>query len=145
MFLASTAGIYARDDLSGDGVTPLESAPDQKKEKILRPPDVYVEKIAEYFNAKANDVIRLWYKGYGRNELIKLLLIMQKSHRKVRELESMRDKNEELSKIAAKYNLDYEAILAEAIEVRRTIDRRISDRVPKASLQISTGTEKNHD
>lgn len=144
MFLASTAAIYAQSDY-GDGVSPLETAPERKEEKVLRPPDVYVEKIAEHFNARQDDVIRLWYKGYGRNELIKLFLITRKSHRKIRELESMRDKNEELSKIAAKYNLDYDAILAEAIEVRKAIDRRISDRVPKASLHISTETERNHD
>lgn len=123
----------------GMGTSPFESSPAQKKERMPRPPDIYVQKIAQYFNVKEEEVARLWNRGYGRNELIKLLLIMQKSRQKLRDLARMRDKHEKLSKIAAKYDLDYDALLGEAIAVRETIDRRVSDGVPKADLSVSSG------
>lgn len=104
----------------------------QGKKPLLK--DAFIERIAIKFDQKSDDLQPLRRKGYGKVEIIKLVLISQKSNQPLKELVKKRDKNERLTKIAQEYNLDYKQINLEAYEIKEEIE---------TSLFISSTTYKH--
>jgi len=82
----------------------------QPLEKIHPQKDVYLTKIAEYFGEDINNLEKLWARGYGRRELIRLLLISQNAKISLKEVVALRDKKKSLMDISKKYAVDYTVI-----------------------------------
>ena len=111
----------------------------RKKEKDKRP-DKFIWETGQFFGMKTDELVKLWNHGYGRNELIKILLMSRYSKKDLNEIVKLRDKNTKLAKIAEKYGLDYEKILDEAAKVRSDIDFRVERST--YTVAVSTVTEK---
>ena len=114
----------------------------KKKEKKPRNPDAFIKTLAGYFNQGEASMAKLHHRGYGRNELIKMLVITTKSGKDFTEIVKLRDKKKKLSEIAETYGLDYTQVLLEAAETRKKIDYQASlFALPVgASVEVSSGT-----
>jgi hypothetical protein len=125
-----------RSAAQGDAGLGLGLSPDalqlEKKNKRLKPVDPFTITLARHFGQQQEDIAKLAARGYGRNELIKLLLISRKSGTDLRAVVRARERKMRLSAIAAQHNVDYATLLSEAETVRRQIDFE----VPRSS---STG------
>ena len=124
---------------AGVGVSPWDrSAPKKKEEKKA---DLYIKKISEHFNMEERELERFWKRGYGRNELIKLLLISKKGKKDFTKIVKQREKNIKLSRMAEKYKVDYEQVLEEAAKIREEIDYQVSISTPiQSEVRVSTGS-----
>lgn len=124
---------------TGVGISPWDtSAP--KKRKRPKTTDTYVKVIAKYFKMNEDNLARLWRRGYGRNELIKLILISQRGGQEFKKLIKQRDKNIKLSRMAEKYKVDYTQILEDASRVRKEIDYEVSITTPTVSQSVDTSS-----
>lgn len=109
---------------AGVGLSPWERR--HKKKKIIKKPDNYIKAISKYFGMNVKDIAKLNYRGYGRNELIKLILISNYSNMDFNTIIRFRDKNLKLSRLCEKYRVDYKKILKDAEITRKIIDYEIS-------------------
>jgi hypothetical protein len=119
----------------GLGLSPMDSSQLYHKDKKLKPVDPFIRVLARHFNQQENHIMKLSARGFGRNELVKLLLICSKSGKDIKEIVRQRDHNDKLSEIAARYTIDYPALLTEAETVRRQIDFEVP-----ASTMTAGGT-----
>ena len=94
----------------------------EKRDKKDRPTEPFIAALAQHFKCDRNELMKLWYRGYGRNELIKLLLISGRSGKDLKELVKQRDKGEKLSGLAKKYAVDWDQVVAETQVLRKEID-----------------------
>jgi hypothetical protein len=117
--------VFAQADV-GIGVSPWDNSTQSTDKKKPRPSDPYVRYLSKYFNQKDEDLQKLWSRGYGRNELIKLLLITKKSGKDLKESVRQRDKDTKLSRISEQYKIDYHQILTEAVTIRKEIDYEVA-------------------
>lgn len=138
--LTGIAPIFAQADV-GIGVSPWDNTTQPTDKKKPRPSDPYVKYISKYFNQKDEDLQKLWNRGYGRNELIKLLLITRKAGKELKETVRQRDKDTKLSKISEQYKIDYNQILAEASGVRKEIDYEVSRSTDSIMDKIKINSE----
>ncbi|MBN1622092.1 MAG: hypothetical protein JW871_05835 [Endomicrobiales bacterium] len=123
-FMLCVSFVYLHAEVGvGVGVSPWSASPRKKREE--KKADIYVKLIAKQFNAKEEEVEKLWKKGYGRNEIIKLLTLQQKSNHDLKDLIKQRDKNIKLSRMAEKYKVDYPGLLKEAETTRKKIDYQV--------------------
>lgn len=103
-----------------------------------KPADIYVKAISKYFNVDENELTKLWARGFGRNELIKIILSSIKSGKEINEIVKDRDKNGlKYFYIAEKYKFDFNSLLIEAAEIRKKIDNDIN-----ISTQTKNGSLK---
>jgi len=123
---------------AGMGLSPWDGGPAQKKEKQPRPPDAFIKLLAERFGQKQDDLALFWNHGYGRNELIKMLLISRQANKDIKELVRKRDKGTRLSRMAEEYRLDYAAILNETKTIRKELDYQVL--VSTTAAAVSAGT-----
>lgn len=111
---------------SGIGASPWDTtAPALKKEKQLKPADNFIKVTAKYLNQSQGELNALWNRGYGRNEIIKLILISRKSSKPLAELIKDRDKKMKLSRLCEKNGINYTEILSEAVNARKEIDIQV--------------------
>lgn len=89
--------------------------------------DAYLTKIAEYFGEDGKDLEKLWSRGYGRRELIRLLLISQNAKIPLKELIALRDKKKTLSDISKKYMVDYMVIISSSEIIYQNLLTRTTD------------------
>jgi hypothetical protein len=122
----------------GAGVSPWDSTDSFKKEKKIKPVDPYVPVMARYFNQKAGELEKLSARGYGRNELVKILLVARKSGKDLREIVRLRDHNTRISAIARQFKLDYPSILAEARSIRADLDFQVPVSSATAGFDVRT-------
>lgn len=123
----------------GVGFSPWDNYPYQKRQKTTRP-DKFIRSAALYFGISETELVKLWNKGYGRNELIKLVLMSRESKQELPEIVKLREKNMRYVKIAEKYTVDYPKFSSEAETARKDIDYRVS--VATFTIEISTEPEK---
>ena len=128
-------------DIDGSvGLTPWDGSPYRKKEKSLTP-DMFLRVSALHFGMSETELVKLWNRGYGRNELIKLVLLSRESKQELSAIAKVRDKNTKFAKIAEKYNVDYAKLTNDAAALRKDIDYKIS--VSTFTIEVSTVTEKS--
>jgi hypothetical protein len=106
----------------------------EKKDKIPRMPDPCVEALAQRYCIDRIELNKLWFRGYGRNELIKLVLIGKKSGKPLKDLVRLRDKNTRFSDIARKFDIDYPALVVETAAVRKELDYEVAASTPMEAL-----------
>jgi len=85
--------------------------------------DSVIKKIAEKFNIENEKLQKFFKQGYGRRELIKLILISNKANVTLDEIIKLR-KNNKIYKIALKYNLNYKEILKESEKLFKTVTNK---------------------
>jgi hypothetical protein len=125
---------------AGLGFEPWDGSPYRKKEKDNKP-DRFLLATAEYFQlADSGELVKLRNRGYGRNELIKLLLLSRDSKQELKDIVKLRDKFTTLAKISEKYQVDYDKMLDNAAAARKEIDYRVINST--YTIPVSTGTEK---
>lgn len=139
-FLSVIPAAAETDFGAGVGFDPWDGAPYRKKEKDYRP-DRFLMATAEYFNlADTGELVKLRNRGYGRNEMIKMLAVSRDSKQDLKDIVKLRDKFTTLAKISEKYGVDYEKMLSEAAAARKEIDFRVINST--YTIPVSTGTEK---
>ena len=116
--LSEVGGDFGREGISSWDLS-------EKKEKTVKKPDAFIVCLARYFFIKEADLARLWARGYGRNELIKLILISKSSGKSVREIVREREKETKLRDISRKYGVDYSSITLHAADIRMEIDSMV--------------------
>jgi len=108
----------------GVGLTPgLTSSKEEKTVEKSR--DLFISELAEKFAYEEKDLQRLYRRGYGYTELIKLILISQKSAKPLTEVVKKRDKGKKLRIIAKDYEIDYSTIMEEAKQIREEINNSL--------------------
>ncbi|MFH1369160.1 MAG: hypothetical protein ABII64_08545 [Elusimicrobiota bacterium] len=125
---------------AGVGFSPWDGSYYQKKDRTAVP-DKFIRAAAIHFGISETDLAKLWYRGYGRNELIKVILISRDAKQELKDVVKLRDKNMKYAKIAEKYTLDYYKFTADAESARKEIDYEVS--VSTYTIEISTVTEKS--
>lgn len=139
--ISAQVGMGVGIDFSGMGesVQPKE----KKKEK---PKDAFIQKLAKRFTQDEDKLHKLWYKGYGRLELTKLLLIAEKTTQPLEEIVRLRAK-EKIAKIAQKYNLDYKEIIKEAAKIKTEIITQETEpqNLPGSSLDVPEDNKISND
>lgn len=108
--------------------------PEQKNELI--------ERISVRFNQNYDQLHKLHLQGYGYNELIKLLLIADKSKKSIEEIVKSRDKKDKIAKIATSYGLNYKEIYFEAHIIRTELEQETTQQY-KTGLEQSTTQQYN--
>ncbi|MBU2567691.1 MAG: hypothetical protein KJ967_02810 [Elusimicrobia bacterium] len=93
-----------------------------REEKKEPPKNPMVEKISERFGQKSEELQRLWRRGYGYVELIKILLIVKEVNKDLNEIVKQRDKRVRLSKIAESYGVDYHMIYTLSYAIRSELE-----------------------
>ena len=119
----------------GVGYSPYYGQASRRQEKP-RLQDPFIKSIAERFNRDEGELYSLQEKGYGRFELIRLLLIALKAEKPFVQIIETRDKNIKISTIAKKYNLDYAAVYKEACEIKSELEKETT-----AQYNISVSSE----
>lgn len=128
----------------GLGLSPWDSVSKRQDEKKKKQADLFIKILARHFKTDEDELNKLWNRGYGRNELIKLLLISQKSGQELKEIIKQRDKKTRLSKLSEKYNLNYNEILDEQNALRKELDYNvsISTEAVEYIIKLSTHTSQ---
>ncbi len=133
---------------AGAGLSPWDTG-SKKKEKQAKTADTFIRVLTDRFQLKLEDMEKLWAKGYGRNELIKLILISAHTNKELKEVQRKRERGVKFSRIAEEYKLDYPALLEEAKAVRREIDYKISTSTPAANeiykIRLTTPSAPEND
>lgn len=127
-------------DIGGEGISSWDLA--EKKEKKVKQPDAFIMTLAHRYSIKQTDLARLWARGYGRNELIKLILISKASGKSLRDIVQEREKEMKLRDIARKYGVNYSSVTLLAVDVRKEIDSLVvlSTDALKSSIHYSSST-----
>ncbi|HBU69303.1 MAG TPA: hypothetical protein DEE98_02850 [Elusimicrobia bacterium] len=123
----------------GAGFSPLGPASGYSREKKQdNQPDRFALKLAEKFDADAAELGALFYRGYGRGELIQMLLIARESKTLLKNLVRKRDRNTKLSSIAKDRGLDYDSIYALSSTIKYDIEKEIALAADDFTLQLSS-------
>ncbi|MBN1823225.1 MAG: hypothetical protein JW803_02785 [Endomicrobiales bacterium] len=93
--------------------------------KKAPPPDLYVVAISSYFDTGIKDVHRLWRKGFGRNELIRMHLLVSLGGAEMTDIVKLRRKNTRYKKLCDKYKVDYDVLYEKSIQIRKHIDYHV--------------------
>lgn len=108
----------------GVGVEFSPSPPVKKKEekKIKKKVEnFFIFELAERFSLEEKKLNKLYNRGYGYLELIKIILIAKKADKPLEEIVKKRDKGKKMRKIAEEYQLDYQKIHLEALKIKDEI------------------------
>ena len=97
---------------------------------------IFVAHIAKKMNKDEAALQKLWRKGYGFLELIRISMIVDQSHETLDKIIEQRDKNVKLSVIAKKYNLDYKNIYNRSYEIKSELDAEATDYMTEPEEQV---------
>jgi hypothetical protein len=122
----------------GIGYSPSYRSSQGKQEKD-KSKDPFIKNIAVKFNWNPGELYFLREVGYGRVELIKLLLIAAKADVPLNPIIEARAKNMRISRIAKKYNVDYKSVYREAYIIRTELEA-ITTTQAEISMEKSTDT-----
>ncbi|MCX5777996.1 MAG: hypothetical protein NTU66_02065 [Elusimicrobia bacterium] len=92
--------------------------------------DTFIAALATHFGLNDSELNNLSRRGYGRNELITLILISKKSSVQLKEIIMQRDRDAKLADLCGRYGISYDNILSESISQRQTIDDQLSNTHP---------------
>lgn len=114
---------------------PLPQIEDGQTAKPKEPPpvDPFVRAMSERMKVSEDILADATAKGFGRAELLRLILISQKSGRPLKELIQERDKGARLAKIAQESNCDNWSVRREALAILKELEAREKNR-PTAGL-----------
>lgn len=123
---------------AGVAVSPMEAYPRSKAAEKGKHPDAVISEIAMRLNADDAELQKLWNRGYGRNEIITLLLIAERGRVTLKTVVKERDKGTRFSTLCARYGIDHRAVIVDANAVRQSINSSL----PIAAITTSSDTEK---
>lgn len=111
----------------GMGYSP-RMTPDRKEEKKTEiKEDPYIRQIVTALNQKYDEVYLLHKRGYGRNELIKLIMISISAKKELKDVIEKRDSKMKISDIAKHYNIEYNNLRKGAEELFLSIKQGVSE------------------
>ena len=111
------ASLYA--SVEAAPATDMPSSPELVKQKTCDP---FIAVIAKTLKQDEKEIQRLHRLGYGRNELIKLILISSEANKNLRDIVKLRAKAKKLASICDSFKLDYGKILSRTADIRKKID-----------------------
>jgi hypothetical protein len=97
----------------------------KKSTAVVR--SVLVDRIAAKLNKDPIKLQKLWRRGYGYVELIKLSLISNESGQPFETIIEQREKNNKLSSIVKKYQLNYSGIFRRSYEIKSELEAEVTD------------------
>lgn len=97
----------------------------KKKKKKLKNP--YVYHLTRHLELDYIEIRKLQKKGYGRIELIKVILIAQKADVPLKDIIKKRDKLIRLKTISEEYKVNYTDIRRESKRIRAEIETNIKE------------------
>lgn len=101
--------------------------------------DTFIAAIARRMNVENAPLQKLWNRGYGRNEIITLLLISERGRLPLVDVVKERDKGTRFSTLCARCGIDHTALLTDTAALRRQIDAALAQ---APDVITSTDTEK---
>lgn len=106
-----------------------------KEKKIVEP---FVQALSKKMEVPEKVLTKTIAKGFGRTEIIRLILISKKSHQPLEQLIKKREEGERMAKISESAKLDNRTIRKEAIEILKEME--IEELKIKRNLTGSTTT-----
>jgi len=129
-FVSNRAGtlhcLYAQQIDVGVGFSP--TPPIEKSVEEGKNP--FLTELAERFSVKEKELDKLYNRGYGYSELIKIILIAKKIDKSLEEIVKEREKGKKISKIAEEYKLNYQKIHLESLKIKGEIKSSLETRQP---------------
>ena len=123
IFYFCLAFLYAQVNFGvGVDFTPRPAERTREKRKEPEVKNEFIERISIRFNQNYDRLFSLYRRGYGYTELIRLLLIADKSEKPFDDIVKLRDKKERLSKIATSHGLAYKEIYFESRKIRTELE-----------------------
>ena len=122
------------------GISALDDFSMHREKQPARPADAFVKALAKHFEQSQDELASLWNSGYGRNEMIKLLLISKRSGVALKDIAKERDKGTKLLRLCEKYSIDYADLLDEAKLVRTKVDVRARSFEPEIHYGVMRST-----
>lgn len=118
----------------------LYSFPKIEEEKIkvkeAPPPDPFVQALSKRFDLPDSLLTEYVQKGFGRAELLRLILVSKKADKPLPDLLKDRAKGTRLAKITESAGLDNRAVRREALDLLKELqkeEKRIREQVQKSS------------
>lgn len=104
--------------------------------------DPFILAIAHEFTVEPADLQRLHNRGYGRTELISLLIIARDAAVPLADVVTLRDQKTRIAAIADTYHLAFPAVMMETEQIYRTVNLHapLRRRSPEPEVDQSTGT-----
>jgi len=125
LILCMLAALEAGADVGvSAGISPLDDYSLRREKQLVRPADAFVKALAKHLEQNQDELTGLWNRGYGRNEMIKLILISKRSGVALKDITKQRDKGVKLLQLCEKYSINYADLLGEAKIVRTKVDVR---------------------
>lgn len=125
----------------GVSFTP-DFSPSKEEKEIKKTKNPFLVELAERFSLEEKDLDRLYSRGYGYTEIIKLILITKKTNEPLEEIVKKRDKGKKMRKIAEDYELDYWVIDKEALKIKEEIKTSLLSQ-PTTQILLPKTTEEN--
>ncbi|OGR79418.1 MAG: hypothetical protein A3I11_03355 [Elusimicrobia bacterium RIFCSPLOWO2_02_FULL_39_32] len=91
--------------------------------------DPFIETLVKKFSSDEKLLSESVSKGFGRRELIRLILMAKKSGKSLEELIKEREKGTGLKKIAESLKLDHSTIRKEALAISKEIEKNLEKRI----------------
>jgi len=112
-----------------------ETRPKKDEQAPPKPVDPFIQALAKKMEIPEKILFEAAEKGFGRLELIRLILISKKSGKALPELIQEREKNTRFAKIAASTKTDNKAIKEEGETILKDLEKQV-----QYDLSHSTGT-----
>lgn len=131
----------------GVDLTPSFSGSESKKKsKKKRLKNPFIFHFCNIFDQDYLKIRKLQKKGYGRLELIKVILISREAQVSLKEIVKDRNKLIPLRKIAEKYKLDYRALRAKSHQYKKQIEKKIIEiPVTEEEPRVKKGAKKDEE
>lgn len=100
--------------------------------------DPFLRVLVQRFSSDEKLLNEAVSKGFGRRELVRLILMAKKSGKSLEELMKEREKGTRLKKIAESLKLDHSSIRQEALAISKEIENDLEKRKKEKSLSPPT-------
>ena len=119
LYLGFTIHLFAQTDLYSFPKIEEEGIKRTKQKRALEP---FVEALSKRVNVSDSTLMNAMERGFGRSELIRLILISKKSGKSLPDLLQEREKGTSLKKISESAKLDNKALRKEALAMLKELE-----------------------
>ncbi|MFH1378697.1 MAG: hypothetical protein ABII23_00330 [bacterium] len=125
VFCICTAHLYAQTGVGLDLTPSIGEAVSKDKDTKLKNPFTF--HLSRHMELDYVELRKLQKRGYGKIELIKLIVIAQKAGVPLKDIIQKRDAFDTIKKIAQAFNVDYTAVRKESRKIKTTIETRVKE------------------
>lgn len=146
LFLTSNTCLMGQVGMGVDLTPSFSGSESKKKSKKKRLKNPFVFHFCKIFDQDYLKIRKLQKKGYGRLELIKVILISRKAQVPLKDIIKDRDKLIPLKKIAKKHKINYRKLRVESAQYKKEIEKKIKEiPVTEEEPRVKKGTKKDEE